>query len=202
MENQNNEHTDSWGMTETIYEILAGDLSGEPLSAEEIRLLETWQQAHPANQAIYRQFRSLMERNSGILRSDDRKILFERIQQKIKIQETKRQKQKYLAWLSAAASILIILGMFYYFSDNRHPEIKTPAPVAQQIKPGESKALLQLATGEVIPLNARQREYIMVDSSLEIKNQAHTLIYDTKDPATKDITYKHPLRTSWEPNTK
>ena len=189
MENQNNEHTDPWDMTENIYEILANDLSGEPLSTEEARLFEAWKQAHPANQAIYRQFRSLMERNSGILRGTDRKILFERIQQNIKKQETKRQKQKHLAWLSAAASILIILGMFYYFSDNRHPEIKTPAPVAQQIKPGESKALLQLATGEVIPLNARQREYIMVDSSLEIKNKAHTLIYDTKDPATKDITY-------------
>ena len=72
MENQNNEHTDPWDMTENIYEILANDLSGEPLSTEEARLFEAWKQAHPANQAIYRQFRSLMERNSGILRGTDR----------------------------------------------------------------------------------------------------------------------------------
>lgn len=65
MENQNNEHTDPWDMTENIYEILANDLSGEPLSTEEARLFEAWKQAHPANQAIYRQFRSLMERNSA-----------------------------------------------------------------------------------------------------------------------------------------
>ena len=189
MENQNNEHTDHSGMTETIYEILASDLSGEPLSAEETRLLEAWKETHPANHAIYQQFRSLMERNSGILRGNDKKVLFEQIQQKITIQEAKLQNQKHLAWFSAAASILIILGMFYYFSDNRQSDIKTPAPVAQQIKPGESKALLQLATGEVIPLNARQREYIVVDSTLEIKNLAHTLIYDTKDSASKNITY-------------
>ena len=189
MENQNNEHTDYLDIPETIYEILAGNLSGEPLSAEENRLLETWKQTHPANQAIYEQFRSLMERNSGILRGNDRKILFEQIQQRIKTQEAKRQKQKHLAWLSAAASILITLGMFYYFSSNHHPEIKTPTPAAQQIKPGESKALLQLATGEIIPLDARQQEYIVVDSTFEIKNQAHTLIYDTKDSTTKNITY-------------
>ena len=76
MENQNNEHTDYLDIPETIYEILAGNLSGEPLSAEENRLLETWKQTHPANQAIYEQFRSLMERNSGILRGNDRKIIF------------------------------------------------------------------------------------------------------------------------------
>ena len=40
MENQNNEHTDPWDMTENIYEILANDLSGEPLSTEEARLFE------------------------------------------------------------------------------------------------------------------------------------------------------------------
>lgn len=187
----NNENLNQPGKspdTDTIYDILAANLSGETLSAEEINSLEEWKEAHPENQKIYEQFRALMERNSGITRGENKKHLFEQIQQKIAVQKTKLRNRKYLTWLSSAASVLIILGMIYYYDNT--PQVTTPPlPLAQQIKPGEPKAQLKLSTGEVIELNARQQEAIVVDSSLQIKNEAHTLIYNPEKSPSQEMTY-------------
>lgn len=85
-------------------------------------------------------------------------------------ERTSKSRRSVLIQLSAAAAILIIIGAaFFLLQDVQQKVVDTPLPkYANDIKPGENKAVLRLASGKNILLDAAKEGLLATESEVSI----------------------------------
>ncbi|MBN2660462.1 MAG: FecR family protein [Tannerellaceae bacterium] len=156
---------------EKIQELADKWLKGT-ITEDERQLLEEWY-----NQKAKADLRWSLDTDKERLR----KRLFQRIMEKIKLEETPvislhTSKNKSLVrWASAAAAV-ILLGFGLWFVNTRHqPNKQNYANI--NFPPARVGAVLQLANGNVIPLDSAQNGQIALQGEAVINKQGGEVSY-------------------------
>jgi ferric-dicitrate binding protein FerR (iron transport regulator) len=92
-----------------------------------------------------------------------------------------RQKIRSIRWLAIAASVLLCLSFGIYWLLVKQPPQQFAQNKIEDIRPGGSKAILQLASGKKIILNNAQNGLIARQSNTAINKTANgAIVYTTK----------------------
>lgn len=172
-------------MEDTIYEIIAKEIAGEPLSDAERQELQVWRLEKVEHEEQYRLLIRLempvrlVRERGGIARDAAYRRVAERLGR------SKRRKMYRYAYVSAVAGVLLIMGvaLTWWMQPPGHRATEQP------LRPGSGQVMLTLKHGEVVPLKRDAQEIIMADTALQILNEQNTLVYSVAEHETGELTY-------------
>lgn len=177
-----------------IEQLIAAELLGETLSAEERRQLDAWLDEEPAHREQYARIR--MARFSAARYDAYRQINADRAYHDF-LKKTRRASRRKLYMQIAAACLVplfIIAGSIWV----KHYDKALSEPVAA-IMPGTTHAVLQTAAGDSIVLNRETLAQAAVDvSGTELRTTPRGLVMPSSDvakPASSDNS-QNVLRTA------
>lgn len=118
-------------------------------------------------------------------------------------QEDMPKRNNWLRYISAAAAILIVSSISFYFFIINPPSGLTTVQLSQtaDISPGSNKAVLTLADGTKISLTDVENGELATQSGILItKNTSGQLVYTIKETATANVNSTVPYNTISTPN--
>ena len=163
---------------ENIDEIIAARLAKESLSQEEINSLDEWLSQSKSHKHIYSRLETMAERGK-LLQEDhrDHNLVYHEILNKIL---QKKKKQQKLIIHSIAASITLLIGLFFLFQQEPEQPVFSHSSFSEPIKPGSPKAKLTLEDGKSIDIEVSQESVILADSLVKIENKGNMLVYSSE----------------------
>lgn len=160
-----------------IYELIASKINGEKLTAGEEEILSRWLEENPEHIRFVRQFTKYY-RAYGLEKGMDAGNVYPVIVKGIENRKA-LQRKKWRRYISYAASVLLLAGSVAWW--NSRTEESLPAlSVNREIRGGEPKAILTLASGEQIRLHARKKLAIE-EKNGQIYSRDSILTYFVKD---------------------
>ncbi|WP_430815627.1 FecR family protein [Carboxylicivirga sp. RSCT41] len=122
---------------------------------EEQKQFELWLSDSRSNQVYYQKLRANYDNGKIDITPDD----LEQSWKKINKAMLTKEKQGYKRWLQYAAAIIVPLAVALAVFQLSEKEVQT-IETAHQIQPGSSKAMLKLANGEYLELDAESETLI------------------------------------------
>ena len=163
---------------ENIDEIIAARLAKESLSQEEINSLDEWLSQSKSHKHIYSRLETMAERGK-LLQEDhrDHNLVYHEILNKVL---QKKKKQQKLIIHSIAASITLLIGLFFLFQQEPEKPVFSHNSFSEPIKPSSPKAKLTLEDGKSIDIEVSQESVILADSLVKIENKGNMLVYSSE----------------------
>lgn len=161
-----------------IDEIIAARLAKEFLSQKEINTLNEWLCQSEFHRQIYSRLEIMTQKGEllhGCHRDHD--MIYHEILNKILQKKRKRQK---LMIHSIAASIILLIGLFFLFQQESKKSVFPHISLSESIKPGTPKAKLILEDGRSIDIEVSQESIILADSLVKIENKGNMLVYSSE----------------------
>ena len=152
-------------------------------SEEEKQWLSQWVDESTENRELFTKAIALYQHISMAETGRETGAIKARVWKKVQENRSQRGRQrKIVQMISAAASILLVLGVTLLVI---HRPGTKPLPYASQgeIVPGSPKAQLKRSSGEIINLENHTESAIVLDSSFSITHTAQTLDYTTGKPS-------------------
>ncbi|MBR8536694.1 FecR family protein [Carboxylicivirga sediminis] len=141
---------------------------------EELASFEEWLQSSNKNKTYYKKLQSNYANDKVEISKKDIEQSWEQINRSL----NQEKMNNYKKWLQLAAAIVLPLGLaigVLYFSGKVWHTVET----AHQIVPGQSKAVLRLANGELLELDAKDELAITNDEGIVIGvDSMDVLTYD------------------------
>lgn len=151
------------GKASRIATLIVGNMQ-DSLTTDEKQELNAWLQEDGENFLLYEELMDDDKLGEALdeLHSIDPETAYEKLSQKLFGNETGYKRTHRIWWYMVAAALLIVAGGVIWFSVNKKTATPMPSPVAvvtaQKKQPGalpdSKKAILTLADGSVIELNA------------------------------------------------
>ncbi len=163
----------TYNITVLIYKKITGTLT-----EEENRELTGWL-SEPGNQKVYSNIVSQesIEKSFKTLSLIDTEIALRNVLEKHKKQKTTSSFKRIFRYAAAILLPVSIALGFYLFSGKPGNELAKKSKY-ENIKPGEPKAELILASGEKLNLSEEKKDTIIKTTASTINNQSNTLIYN------------------------
>ena len=163
---------------ENIDEIIAARLAKESLSQEEINSLDEWLSQAKSHRQIYSRLETMAQRGK-LLQGDhrDHNLVYHEILNKVL---QKKRKQQKLIIHSIAASITLLIGLFFLFQQEPEKSVSLHNSFSESIKPGSPKAKLTLEDGKSIDIEVSEESVILADSLVKIENKGNMLVYSSE----------------------
>lgn len=173
-------------MEDEIYEVIAKEIAGETLSDGDRQLLEVWRREKAEHEREF-QFLVRLEYPVALVRERGG-IAWEPAYKRVekKIGQAKQKKIRRHIRLSAAAGILLLMGiaMAWWLNPREKGE-----EAERLVIPGYGQVILTLKHGESIPLKRDIKETIAADTFLRITNEKNTLVYSAAGDEMAEETY-------------
>ena len=164
--------------TEIEYLIILKNLN-HLANREEQDEFELWLKADRKNRSYYKKLKADFENDSLNITRRDIEQSWNTISKTIKRDDKITLKR----WLQYAAAILIPLGltlMFMWMSDKEGYKQEAHHQIHSQVKPGASKAILQLSNGEIVRLDGQSKQLIQNEEGEIIgSDSSDVLSYNT-----------------------
>ena len=152
-------------------------------SEEEKQRLSQWVNESTENRTVFTRAISLYQHISMAETGREADSVKARVWGKVQESRSKRGRQrKFVQMVSAAASILLVLGVTLFIIHRPGTKILSYAS-RSEIVPGSPKAQLKRSSGAIINLEGISESVIALDSSFSITNTAQTLDYTTGKPS-------------------
>lgn len=184
-----------------IARLISGHLLNQ-LSATEVQELENWIYRTNANTVIFQRIL-----NEGNL--DKQGEVLKRLDVESDLLETKaglifnaskiadRKHIKLWPRIVAAASVILIIGLGFFFFPNQRKEEQVVGYLNKDISPGIQSATLTLANGKQIKLTAASQGKLADESGVSITKSADGhLVYEIQGPATDQKNTFNTLSTA------
>lgn len=191
-------HDINMALLDPVAPLLHKLLAGEPLSDEELQLLEQWKERSPGNKALFERLemsaavQEMLQRWYAIEKNREEKKLLgmNRVNQLVKQSSTpvhllRRRVLRY------AAAVLLLLGTGAYFwtiHHNKQPELAHGRP-ADTIAPGREGAVLTLADGSKVVLDSMGNGVIANQHGVPVSLQNGQLAYGPISSSSTEMIY-------------
>lgn len=187
---------EAFNIADSIMKYLRNELS----ESEKIRLDE-WLSESPDNRDLFNRLQDeyFMLRQQQSLKSFDAEAALKKIKENINQESTvvsiKKNRNKW--WMAAAAILVVAASLTYIFilKQNNAGEassqlVKSTTPAKDDVQPGSNKAILTLADGSTIELDAVNNGMLAKQGNMKvIKLSGDKLAYEKADGSIKDIQY-------------
>ena len=155
---------------------------------EEILMLSRWMEEDPANEIYFNQLKKAWNLMSGPFPSKEReeKELCRYVEY---IHAKHKRHRLYRVYKYAAILILPLLVSIYWLQKEQTAENASSMAVGMKIEPGECKATLTTATGNVISLIPTKQVDIQIDERIKVTNGETGIVYNETKSAKTELQY-------------
>ncbi|MDQ2178457.1 FecR family protein [Marinifilum sp. D714] len=166
------------------YQEIVDYISGE-LKGEEEKSIETWIHSSDENQKIYEKIlkKSLFVRWSFKSKQIDTNKEWKKFENRI------NSRVRYITWIAAAASVILILSLSIPYLWNQYQENQEMIAANQEIQPGKKGARLILSTGRQVDIEDQNKKIKEKDGSLIQLDSETGLEYTESDTKTDKLIY-------------
>lgn len=173
-------------MKDNIHQLIEKYLDGSITPAEEAVLM-AWYQEH--NQTDIEWLSENEDEEEQV-----RQRMFTRLSREINLAEAPpARNRRWMYYLSAAASVLLLLGIagYYYFTQLRQPAQPALTALAlKDIRPGGNKAILTLDNGDTVVLEEAKNGLISRQGNASVnKTDSGQLSYQVADNGASAVVY-------------
>ena len=171
------------------YQEIVDYISGE-LNGEEKKSMETWIHSSEENQKIYEKIlkKSLFVRWSLKSKQIDTNKELKKFENRI------NSSVRYITWIAAAASVILILSLSIPYLWNQYQENQEMIVANQVIQPGKKGAQLILSTGRQVDIEDQSKKIKEEDGSL-IQLDSETGLEYTESATKSDKLIYNTLKT-------
>lgn len=171
------------------YQEIVDYISGE-LKGEEKKSVETWIHSSEENQKIYEKIlkKSLFVRWSLKSKQIDTNEELKKFENRL------NSRVRYIGWIAAAASVILILSLSVPYLWNQYQENQEMIVANQTIQPGKKGAQLILSTGKQVAIEDHNQKIKEEDGSL-IQLDSETGLEYTKSATKSDKLIYNTLKT-------
>lgn len=165
------------------------------LTEEEQQTLREWQQKTPENERFYSSVVSERSRRSRdiLISKIDKEEAYQNIQKTIKRQNQFFKLQRWAVGVAAVFIVGLLGGVLMKVLHTS--EVYAPKQVASvEIKPGSTKATLQLSNGKTLQLEQLAQDSLIQKEGLGIQHDEKKLDYSKQTSTTESITRYNTIR--------